>query len=209
MLIFDLVIKYCQYSETLGAIINAFELSNRHKNPSSTIVLRYLAEYHVGHVTNFFKEISSLNYRNLTSEHKEKLIYAFGYHKSSSDKPSETDNIFHDLKEIAGVYIYYLKAYNAYKHGHRVWYAFNQLTQKGNSLFYIERQNTPNNYTIDYVPLDDKIIIEHIIPRSKNCQKLFEMILNNNRSISSWNAVLWGAINSASMYSASLASLSD
>ena len=34
MLIFDSVTKYCQYCETLGAMINAFEVSNRHKSPS-------------------------------------------------------------------------------------------------------------------------------------------------------------------------------
>jgi hypothetical protein len=38
---------------------------------------------------------------------------------------------------------------------------------------------------MDYIPLDDEIIIEHIIPRSKDCQKLFELILKNNKSISS------------------------
>jgi hypothetical protein len=85
------------------------------------------------------QEISSLNYRNLTSEHKEKLIYAFGYHKSSLDKTSETDNIFHILEEIAGVYITYLNAYNAHKHGHRIWYPFNPPTMKGNYFTLIDR----------------------------------------------------------------------
>jgi hypothetical protein len=33
MLIFDLVTKYCQYAETLGAIINGFEVSNKGKYP--------------------------------------------------------------------------------------------------------------------------------------------------------------------------------
>jgi hypothetical protein len=51
MLIFELVIKYCQYCETLGAIINGFELSNRNENPSSTIVLSQ-----VGAVTDFFRD---------------------------------------------------------------------------------------------------------------------------------------------------------
>jgi hypothetical protein len=185
MLIFDLVIKYCQYSETLGAYVDAFESSNKSKNPSSTIVLRYLAKYEVQDITKFFKEISSRNYRNLTSEHKEKLIYAFGYHKSSSDKTSEIYNIFHLLEEIAGVYIIYLNAYNAYKHGHRIWYAFNPPTIKSNAVLYIDRQNTPNNYTMDYIPSDDEIITEYIIPRSKDCQKLFELILKNNKHTSS------------------------
>jgi hypothetical protein len=52
-------------------------------------------------------------------------------------------------------------------------------------VFYIDKKNTPNNYTMDYVPLDDDIIIEHIMPRSKDCRKLFESILENNRAISS------------------------
>jgi hypothetical protein len=86
MLIFDLVTKYCLYSETLGAIINAFELSNKNKNPSSTIVLRYLKDYHVRDVKEFFREISSPSYKNLSEIHKEKLIYAFGYQKSDKNK---------------------------------------------------------------------------------------------------------------------------
>ena len=182
MLIFDLALKYCQYSETLGAIINAFELSNKDKNPSSTIVLRYLKDYEVKQVADFFKEISSPNYKNLKDEHKEKLIYAFGYHKSSRNKIYEVEHhIFQLLKEIAGVYIFYLNSYNAYKHGHRVWYGYHLLTQKSNSLFYIEREKTSNNYRMDYVPLDDDIIIEFIMPRSKDCQTLFDLILNNNQ----------------------------
>jgi hypothetical protein len=56
MLIFDLVTKYCQYSETLGAIINGFELSNKDENRSSTIVLRYLKDYQV-HEVKFFSKL--------------------------------------------------------------------------------------------------------------------------------------------------------
>jgi hypothetical protein len=54
MLIFDLVVKYCQYSETLGAMINAFELSNKDKNPTSTIVLTYLKKYQVRSKSQIF-----------------------------------------------------------------------------------------------------------------------------------------------------------
>ena len=36
MSIFDLVTKYCLFSETLGALINGFESSNQHAHPSST-----------------------------------------------------------------------------------------------------------------------------------------------------------------------------
>jgi hypothetical protein len=182
MLIFDLVVKYCQYSETLGAMINTFELSNKDKNPTSTIVLSYLKKYQVKQVTDFFVEISSPNYTNLKEEHKDKLIYAFGYYKSSNY--DQTDYIFHLLKEIAGVYVFYLNSYNAYKHGHRVWYGYDLPTQRTNSLFYIERENKSNNYSMDYVPLDDDIITKFIMPRSKDCQTLFELILKNNMGIS-------------------------
>ena len=182
MLIFDLVIKYCQYSETLGAMINAFELSNKGKNPTPTIVLSYLKNYQVKQITDFFDEISSSNYTRLKAEHKDKLIHAFGYHKSSSY--DQTDYIFHLLKEIAAVYVFYLNSYNAYKHGHRVWYGYDLHTRRTNSVFYIERESKSNNYSTDYVPLDDDIITKFIMPRSKDCQTLFELILKNNRSIS-------------------------
>ena len=183
MLIFDLVTKYCQYSETLGAIINGFESSNKDENPSSTIVLRYLKDYEVPEIRDFFKAISSPNYKNLTDMHEEKLVYAFGYYKL--DKSDDKIHYIYDLlKEIAGVYIYYVNSYNAYKHGHRVWYGYNLTTQRSNSLLYIEKENKPSDYKMDFVPLDDNVICDYIIPRSKDCQKLFELILNNNRRIS-------------------------
>jgi hypothetical protein len=105
-----------------------------------------------------------------------------GYHKSSSY--DQTDYIFHLLKEIAAVYVFYLNSYNAYKHGHRVWYGYDLQSRRSNSLFYIERESKSNNYSMDYVPLDDDIITKFITPRSKDCQTLFELILKNNRSIS-------------------------
>jgi hypothetical protein len=100
---------------------------------------------------------------------------------------NETDDKIHYiydlLKEIAGVYIYYVNSYNAYKHGHRVWYGYNLTTQRSNSLFYIEKKNKPSDYKMDFVPLDDNVICDYIMPCSRNCQKLFQLILNNNRSI--------------------------
>ena len=184
MLIFDLVTKYCQYAETLGAIINGFEVSNKSKNPSSSIVLRYLKNYGVGEVKDFFKEISSQNYANLTDMHKQKLIYAFGYHKSNKNNMDEIiEHIFNLLKEIAGVYSLFVESYNAHKHGHRVWYGYDLTTQRSNSLLYIEKKNKDNNYTMNKVPLDDSVSNDYIIPYSKDCQKLFEMILENNNNI--------------------------
>jgi hypothetical protein len=53
MLISDLVTKYCLYSETLGAYINGFELSNRSNHPCSATILKYLKDYEVGKVTFF------------------------------------------------------------------------------------------------------------------------------------------------------------
>src|SRR2546427_5871369 len=136
MLIFDLVTKYCQYSETLGAIINGFELSNRNKHRSSAIVLKYLKDYQVQQVTDFFQDISSPYYKSLSDKHDKKLVIAFKLQKLDKKKIDETVNsIFNRLKEIAGVYIFYLDSYNAYKHGHRVWYGYDLATQKRNFLY--------------------------------------------------------------------------
>jgi hypothetical protein len=183
MLIFDLVTKYCQYAETLGAMINGFEMSNKSKNPSSNIVLSYLKNYRIGEVKVFFNEISSPNYTNLTDMHKQKLIYAFGYHKSNNGNIDEIIGYIYDhLKEIAGVYSFFADSYNASKHGHRVWYGYDLTTQRSNSLLYIYK-NKDSNYTMKKVPLDDSISSDYIIPHSKNCQKLFKMILENNNNI--------------------------
>jgi hypothetical protein len=184
MLIFDLVTKYCQYAETLGAIINGFEVSNKSKNPSSNMVLSYLKNYGIGEVKDFFNEISSANYTDLNDMHKQKLIYAFGYHKSNNDNIYEIiRHIFDLLKEIAGVYSFFVDSYNASKHGHRVWYGYDLTTQRSNSLLYIKKENKENNYTMNKVPLDDSVSSDYIIPHSKDCQKLFKMILENNNNI--------------------------
>ena len=183
MLIFNLVTKYCQYAETLGAMINGFEVSNKSKNPSSNKVLSYLKNYEIGEIKDFFSEISSQNYTNLTDMHKQKLIYAFGYYKSNNDNIDEIIGyIFDLLKEIAGVYSFFVDSYNAYKHGHRVWYGYDLTTQRSNSLLYI-RKSKDNNYTMKKVPLDDSVSSDYVIPHSRDCQKLFKMILKNNNNI--------------------------
>ena len=184
MLIFDLVMKYCQYAETLGATINGFEVSNKSKNLSSSMVLSYLKNYEIGEVKDFFKEISSPKYMNLSDTHKQKLIYTFGYHKSDKNNIDDIiEHIFDLLKEIAGVYSIFVESYNASKHGHRVWYGYDLATQRSNCLLYIEKKNKDNNYTMNKVPLDDSVSSNYIIPYSKDCQKLFEMILENNNNI--------------------------
>lgn len=184
MLIFDLVTKYCQYSETLGAIINGFELSNRNKHRSSAIVLKYLKDYQVKQVTDFFQDISSPDYKSLSDEHKEKLVIAFRLQNLDKNKiDAMVNSIFNQLKEIAGVYIFYLESYNAYKHGHRVWYGFDLGTQKSNFLYYINKEYVPNSYKMDHVPLDDSASTDYIMPHAKDCQTLFELILQNNKNI--------------------------
>ena len=50
------------------------------------------------------------------------------------------------------------------------------LTPEG-FLFRSKKENESNNYRMDYVPLDDDKITEFIMPRSKDCQTLFELIL--------------------------------
>src|SRR5215207_8548887 len=118
MLIFDLVVKYCIYAETLGATIN-------------------------------------------------------GYQKLDKSKIDKTiSNIFHLLVEIAGVYVSFVKSYNAYKHGHRVWYGYDLNAQKSNSFSYIEREYKPNNYVMNYVPLDNGIVTDYIFPHSNDCRRL-------------------------------------
>ncbi|MGB7954629.1 MAG: hypothetical protein WCF23_11670 [Candidatus Nitrosopolaris sp.] len=108
-----MVTKYCQYSETLGAIINGFELSNKNKHHSSVIVLKYLKDYQVKEVTDFFRDISSPDYKSLSDKHKEKLVIAFKLQELDKNKIDETINIiFNRLKEIVGVYIFYLDSYN-------------------------------------------------------------------------------------------------
>lgn len=185
MLIFDLIIKYCTYAETLGATINGFEQSNKHTNPSSTIVLRYLRDFNVHEICKIFQEIESIDYEQLTEDDRSKIVYAFGYQKLDKSKVDKTiSRIFHLLKEIAGVYLFYVKSYNAYKHGHRVWYGYNLDTRKSNSLFYIERERKPSNYETNCIPLDDDIVTDYIFPRSNDCRQLFELLLHNNKVLS-------------------------
>lgn len=141
MLIFDLIVRYCTYAETLGATINGFEQSNKHTNPSSTIVLRYLRDFDVYEVSRLFQKIESGDYKRITEDVRGKLVCAFGYQKLGKSKIEKTiSDIFHLLREIAGVYLFYVKSYNAYKHGNRVWYGYNLNTKRTNSLVYIERE---------------------------------------------------------------------
>jgi hypothetical protein len=49
---------------------------------------------------------------------------------------------------------------------------------------YIQKENKTANYQMKLVPLDDIVSTDFIIPRSKDCQKLFKWILANNKAIS-------------------------
>jgi hypothetical protein len=108
MLIFDLIVKYCTYAETLGATINGFKQSNKHTNPSSTIVLRYLRDLTYTKYVNYF-EIASIDYKQLTEDDRSEIVYAFGYQKLDERKIDTTiSHIYNLLKEIAELYLFML-----------------------------------------------------------------------------------------------------
>jgi hypothetical protein len=180
MLIFDLIVKYCIYAETLGAAINGFEQSNRNTNPSSTIVLRHLRDFKVYKISELYQKISSPDYKSLTEDFREKFVFVFGYQKLDKNRVDKTiTNIFRLLEKIAGLYLYYVNSYNAYKHGHRVWYGYNLDTQ-----IYIERDYNPKNYVMNLTPLDDNIVPDFIFSCSNDCRQLFELLLHNNKNLS-------------------------
>ena len=43
--------------------------------------------------------------------------------------------------------------------GTEVRYGYDLETKKSNSLWYISREHIPNSYNLDYVPLDDEVIL--------------------------------------------------
>ena len=57
-------------------------------------------------------------------------------------------------------------------------------TKKSNAFLYIEKLKASNSFSMNYVPLDDSIVADHILPRSKDCRQLIELMLENNKNLS-------------------------
>lgn len=135
-------------------------------------------------VTDFFRDISSPDYKILSDKHKEKLVIAFKLQELDKNKIDETINIIHNrLKEIAGVYIFlsrFVQRFQTWTQS-MVWIC-SRDTKKQFPFLYYEKECT-YGYKMDYLPLDDSVSTDYIMPRSKDCQTLFELILRFNKSI--------------------------
>jgi hypothetical protein len=192
ILIFDIVAKYCQLVESFAAFINAFEESNT-KTPTVNIVFNHLVTYRVADILknyNLFLEDSP----KINDYFKEKIKTAFGYNSCNDAVKANQSimNIFELLVKIFQIYHFHEKIYNASKHGHRIFHFHNFDGNENEPIVYLDRKpkdyfnlrsNGDEKYLFDYIPISRPIIDDMIIPRRNELNKLYDILINNNKAI--------------------------
>jgi len=181
ILLLDIVIKYCQLAESLGAYIHGLVLLKANSYPRSSNILNYLTTYKVHKVKEFLVPIASL-IQAIPIVYKDDIEYAFGYTKGKDRYKINLSisNLLDDLKNFFQVYFWHYDLYNAFKHGHRAIYGYNTETGKGNSVIYMEKSHVKYQFRVRHVALDEKVIQDSIIPYSEKFRQIYEILWWNN-----------------------------
>lgn len=197
IVLFDILNKYCQLIESFAGHITAFEKSNR-ANPSSQIVFNHLTWYSA---VSILEDYSIFNTRPedplplINVEFEEKIKYAFGLiHIIDKDKVERNvHQIFDMLIPLFQTYYFHEHVYNANKHGHRVFHFYNQSPNENQPVLFLDRM--PKNhidykkeagndrYLIDYVTVSKSLIDELVLPNIQKFNRLYRMLLENNKFI--------------------------
>jgi hypothetical protein len=197
IVLFDIFNKYCQLIESFAGHISAFEKSNR-ANPSSQIIFNHLTWYSVASI---LEDYSIFNTRPedplplINEEFKEKIKYAFGLiHINDNDKVERNiQQIFDMLIPLFQTYYFHEHVYNANKHGHRVFHFYNLGPNENQPVLFLDRmpkthkdydkEEGNEKYIIDYITVSKSLIDDLVLPNIQKFNRLYRMILENNRFI--------------------------
>jgi hypothetical protein len=171
---YEIVGRFCQFAESLGALILGYNklnlTSNTQLNNNHAVnVLKTLSSYTIKEVDALYEKIQTnpLDYNIL-----------FGYDMLGNEYEMKVSlslrNIKESLREISGCYRFFKESYNAYKHGYRLW------VRKESSVEAAIFKNKKGNE--DHIPLDDGSI-ELVMKAGKYCLNIFDLIKNNHKSI--------------------------
>jgi hypothetical protein len=189
VLIFEILSKFCQLIESFGAHINAFEESNKF-NLNIEEVLKYLVNYTPGTIPKDFNLFNDDHPKTVPS-FDNKIKLAYGYNKINKPCEMALQKIFNLLTPIFQIYYFYLNAYNAGKHGHRIFH-FQSFDKNDDPVIFLDKLRSQvdiggkstKNFKLDYVPISELTLNKDIMPYYNNLISLYKILMKNNKSIS-------------------------
>jgi hypothetical protein len=140
MLRYEIIARFCQYTESLGGFIYGYRMNHLVQDKESK-VLSTVSGYKVNEVNGEFKMLTKGQINRLWKNQEQSLEEIFGYHRITrseflKSKRESLYNIKKLLKEVYDCYYFYQDSYNSYKHGYRLWFGRDQKT-KADVVVYI------------------------------------------------------------------------
>ncbi|HEY6885461.1 MAG TPA: hypothetical protein VI278_15615, partial [Nitrososphaeraceae archaeon] len=183
MLRYEVIARFCQYAESLGAFIYGYRTNHLARDKESK-VLSAIGRYRVKDISDEFRILTKGQINQLWKKQKQLLEDIFGYYKISAPKflNSKHDSLYNIkklLKEVYDCYSFYQDSYNSYKHGYRLWFGRDQKNH--DVVIYIPTIRY-NRKRRDYVPSDDETL-DVVMRCMRNCRQLFDILIENERQM--------------------------
>ena len=153
---------------------------------NSAEILENLSKYNVGDIDGFYQDIVSNPSLDLERDRAFKNL--FGYDRIKPGQPSDTlvansvtsiTKVLHDIGEF---YNFWKGSYNAYKHGYRLWFGYEDKN-KLNVVEYLDKYTKARpRINIPTLPLDDKTIND-VYGFSKCCRDVLDIFFHNQKEL--------------------------
>jgi hypothetical protein len=184
MIRYEIIAKFCQYAESLGAFIRGYRTHHLVPDKESKI-LSELSRYKVTQIDDEYKLLTKGKLNNLIQFKEQLLKNIFGYYNIINSRCSNNIresllNIKELLKEIYYCYRFYKDSYNSYKHGYRLWFAREQKTQLDIAVYIPTIRGKRKRRK--YVPSDDGSL-SLVLKCSRYCRQLFDILIGNERQL--------------------------
>jgi hypothetical protein len=179
MIRYEIIAKFCQYAENLGAFTYGYDTHHSSRDKESKI-LSTLIRYYVSEIEKEYRSLTKGQIHRLWKNQEHALKNIFGYHKitNSHNVYESLLNIKKLLREIYDCYRFYKESYNSYKHGYQLWFGRDQ-NQIDVAIYVLRRGKRKRR---KYVPSDDGSL-SVVLKCSHYCRQLFDILIENQRQL--------------------------
>jgi hypothetical protein len=173
MLRYEIIARFCQYAESLGAFIYGYRTHHLVKDKESK-VLSAISGYTMRQINDGFKALTNGQINRLWKDQERLLEDIFGYYKINrseflQSKRESLYNIKWLIKEVYDCYHFYQDSYNSYKHGYRLWFVRDKKTHVDGVVYIPMIRN--NRKRRNRVPSDDDSL-SLVMRRVRYCRQL-------------------------------------
>lgn len=184
MLRYEIIARFCQYTESLGAFIYGYRIHHLIRDKESK-VLSAISGYKMKQISDEYQALTKGKINQLWKDQEQSLEDIFGYHKITmseflKSKRESLYNIKKLLKEVYDCYRFYQDSYNSYKHGYRLWFGRDQKTRADVAVYIPTIRH--NRKRRKFVPSDDNEL-SVVMRRVRYCRQLFDILIENERQL--------------------------